>query len=114
MLYVTTLASLDRSLWTAGGQLITDRWFQATLADAYFGFVTFYVWVAYKESGWGKRFLWFCLIMALGNIAMSIYMIKELLFWDTSQGAAGLLLRKRDYHGSDEFNRGRSAVGEGD
>ena len=78
MLAVTTYASLDRSILNVGPELLTDPWFHATLADAYFGFVTFYVWVAYKEVSWVRRVLWFVLIMTLGNIAMSIYVLIQL------------------------------------
>jgi hypothetical protein len=72
MLAVTTYASLDRSVFKVGSDLTSDRWFQATLADAYFGFITFYVWVFYKERGSLFRVIWFVLIMTLGNIAISI------------------------------------------
>ena len=47
--------------------------------DAYFGFLTFYMWVLYKERGIGMRILWFALIMSLGNIAMSLYVLIQLM-----------------------------------
>ncbi len=72
LLAVTTYASLDRSVFDVGPQLTSDPWFHATLADAYFGFLTFYVWVAYQESGLWRKLPWFVLIMTLGNIAMSV------------------------------------------
>jgi hypothetical protein len=50
----------------------------ATLWDAYCGFITFFCWVCYKESSMAPRVLWFILIMALGNIAMSFYMLIQL------------------------------------
>ena len=78
MLTVTIYASLDRSVLNVGSQLTSDPWFQATLADAYFGFLTFYVWVAYKERSRLRKVLWFLLIMALGNIAMAIYVLIQL------------------------------------
>ena len=40
MLTVTTVASLDRGVFDAGAELWPDPWFKATLADAYFGFLT--------------------------------------------------------------------------
>ena len=43
MLSMTIWASMDRAVWNAGDALLSDRWFQATLVDAYLGFVTFYV-----------------------------------------------------------------------
>lgn len=66
MIAVTTRASFDRSIVEAFNQLLPDPWFQATLCDAYCGFVTFYVWVAYRERSPWKRIVWFVLIIALG------------------------------------------------
>lgn len=91
---VTTAASLDRSIVEAGRELIADRWFQATLGDAYFGFITFYVWVAYKETMIGRRVLWFILIMCLGNIAMAIYMLIQLAKLPSGPALNELLLRR--------------------
>ncbi len=93
MLAVTTYASLERAVWAAGSELLSDRWFQATLADAYFGFLTFYVWVAYKEPGLWRRLAWFLLIMLLGNIAMSVYVLIQLARWDAAGGLESLLCR---------------------
>ena len=93
MLSVTTYASLDRSIFKVGRQLTSDPWFHATLTDAYFGFLTFYVWVAYKESGLWRKVVWCVLIMTLGNIAMSIYVLIQLWHWDAERGVEALLLR---------------------
>ena len=95
MIVVTVYASLDRSILNVRSSLTSDRWFHATLADAYFGFITFYVWVAYKEPRTAAKLLWFVLIMALGNIAMSIYMLIQLQRWDPACGVESLLLRYR-------------------
>ena len=97
MLTVTTTASLDRSIFDVGSQLTSDPWFHATLADCYFGFLTCYVWVAYKERAIWRRVVWFVLIMTLGNIAMSIYMLIQLRRWDASRGVESLLLRTDDF-----------------
>ncbi len=93
MLTVTMTASLDRSILKVGKELTSDPWFQATLADAYFGFLTFYCWVAYKERGWASKLTWFVLIMLLGNIAMASYMLWQLLRIGPEFSAARLLLR---------------------
>lgn len=55
-----------------------NPWDVATLYDAYCGFLIFYVWVAYKERATWARPLWFVLVMGLGNVAMSAYVLKEL------------------------------------
>ena len=77
MLAVTGWASLRIPIWKAGPD-IADPWSLATLADAYAGFLTFFVWVAYREARLSAKVAWFVLIMALGNIAMSIYVLREL------------------------------------
>ena len=45
-----------------------NLWTIATLVDAYYGFITFYVWVLWKETRALPRVLWFVAIMALGNM----------------------------------------------
>ena len=92
MLAITTVASLERNILDAGRDLIPNRWFQATLFDAYFGFVTFYVWVAYKERLMWSRILWFALIMCLGNIAMAIYMLIQLAKLPPSAAVSSMLI----------------------
>jgi hypothetical protein len=95
MIGVTALASQDRSVFLAFGELLRDPWGLATLADAYFGFLTFYVWVAYKEAGWLGRGLWFVLIMAFGNIAMALYMLLQLFRVPSGASLETILLRSR-------------------
>jgi hypothetical protein len=56
----------------------THPWFIATLFDAYWGFMTFFVWVCYRQTSWTARIGWFLAIMALGNIAMSSYCLAAL------------------------------------
>ncbi|MGB5659517.1 MAG: DUF1475 family protein [Thermoanaerobaculia bacterium] len=94
MLAVTTIASLDRSVFEAGADLWPDPWFRATLADAYFGFLAIYLWIAYKEGSWGSRVLWFVLLMSLGNIAIAIYFLIQLFRLPDSATIEDLLLRR--------------------
>jgi hypothetical protein len=93
MLAVTTVASLDRGVFEAGADLWDDPWFRATLADAYFGFLVVYLWIAYKEGTWGRRVLWFVLLMTLGNIAIAIYLLIQLFRLPASATPRDLLLR---------------------
>ena len=78
MLIVTTWASLQEDVFTGGAKLFAEPWGIATLADTYFGFLTFYIWVFLKEKSWGPRMLWLILILTLGNIAMAIYALLQL------------------------------------
>ena len=79
MTVLTVRTSLTVSLWDAWSSFGTNPWAVATLYDAYFGFLTFYIWVAYKESSLWSRAVWFLLIMGLGNISMSLYMMIQLM-----------------------------------
>ncbi len=94
MLYATITASLDRNVLVAGKELWLDPWGKATLCDAYFGFTTFFVWVAYKECSWAGKIIWFILIMILGNIAMSIYVLIQLFKLKAGDSLESVLLRK--------------------
>jgi uncharacterized membrane protein YczE len=80
MIVVTSWASLRQPVWEWGGltQRPDNGWTIATLFDAYFGFITFYVWLAYKERRWLPRLGWLVAILLLGNMAMSAYVLLQL------------------------------------
>lgn len=75
---VTLQASLERDVWSAAVALWPDAWFRATLADAYFGFLTVWVWVAYRERTVVSRLAWLVAFLALGNLAMAAYALLAL------------------------------------
>jgi Protein of unknown function (DUF1475) len=93
MLYVTVTAAMERGVFVAGAELWRNAWFRATLADAYCGFVTFYAWVFYRERGAAARAGWLVGILALGNIAMSLYVLLRLVRLPPGAGVERLLLR---------------------
>ena len=93
MLFVTTYASLNCSILNLSPQLTSDPWFRATLVDVYVGFLTFFVWVAYKEPTIWRKVMWFVLIMGLGNMATASYVLIQLWRWDSKQGLESILLR---------------------
>lgn len=72
----------------------THPWFVATLFDAYFGFLWFWAWIAYKETSNAARALWLVLVLGLGNIAMAAYMLLELRRLPAGATAEQLLLRR--------------------
>ena len=86
----------DSAEWVgeSHGDLWTDLWFKATLMDAYFGFITFFVWVAYKELRLWRRMIWFALIMLLGNLAIPAYMLLELYKLQVGDTIETLLTRR--------------------
>ncbi len=92
ILYFTILASFVRNVFD-NGALMSDPWFRATLADAYLAFLTFYVWVAWKEKTLLSRVIWFVLIMCFGNLAMASYVLIQLWKLKPGEPVEHLLLK---------------------
>jgi len=93
MVGMTMIVSLRSNLFEVLPAMLSHPWTVATLWDAYLAFLTFYVWVAYKESRAWTRILWFVLIMGLGNIAISFYMLVQLFRLPKDAPVEALLLR---------------------
>jgi len=93
MTVLTIRTSLAVSLWSAWDSFAANPWAVATLYDAYFGFITFWLWVAYKENTLWARLLWLVLILGLGNIAMSLYVLIQLFRLKPDQPAEALFRR---------------------
>ena len=95
MIVMTAHVQTQKSLLLSPSEFSwqTSPWACATLFDAYFGFVTFFVWVCFRERALWAKALWFILIMALGNIAMSGYVLLQLFRLRTDQPASVILVR---------------------
>jgi hypothetical protein len=94
MVAVTTWASLDSSVIEGTHYLLSNRWGIATFGDTYFGFLTIYLWMAYKEPAPLKRILWFIAVLSLGTIAISVFMLHE-LYLNRGKSFESFLLRKQ-------------------
>jgi hypothetical protein len=96
MIGMTIYVSLHKPLWQAPSEFswAGSPWAVATLFDAYFGFITFFVWVCFKERSLSAKAAWFVLIMALGNIAMSGYVLLQLFKLKSEEPLSNLLFRK--------------------
>jgi len=100
MLWVTSWASLQCPLFGVPRDVFTHPWFIATLFDAYWGFITFFVWVAYKQTSWLARGAWLVAILLLGNIAMAAYCLSELFALPKDGRLADLLTVRREGPGA--------------
>ena len=96
LLAYTSWASTQQPVWEWQGLLTPpdNAWTIATLVDAYYGFVTFYVWVFYKEPRALPRLGWFVAIMLFGNVAMSAYVLLQLARLRADEPAESILLRR--------------------
>lgn len=95
MLCVTTWAGNIVALWDTPREVATHPWFIATLFDTYFAFLTFWLWVAYKERTALARIAWLIAILLLGNIAMAAYMLIRLCKLPADARLETLLLREK-------------------
>lgn len=95
MLAVTSWASTHVALWRIPAEVIGHPWMIATLFDAYWGFLTFYIWMFYKEQSGLKRVSWFVAVLLLGNIAMAVYALIQLFRVPTTASLEEVLLRRR-------------------
>jgi hypothetical protein len=97
MVAMTTHVSLQKSILLSPAEFSwhSSPWACATLFDAYCGFITFFVWVCFKERALALKILWFVLIMALGNIAMSAYVLLQLFRLRPEQPASAILTRRQ-------------------
>jgi hypothetical protein len=96
MLWATTRASLQHSLFAIPSSVTSNGWFVATLFDAYWAFVTFYVWLAWRETRMSVRLMWFLPVMLLGNLAMSAYLLRELFCLPSTGPLSKLFGERRD------------------
>jgi len=94
MVVMTIRTSLQISLWSAIPSFAASPWSMATLFDAYAGFITFFCWLAWRERSLGIKIVWFVLIMALGNIAMSFYVLIQLFGLRADESASALFRQK--------------------
>lgn len=77
MLGLIAWASSRCALFDIPREVFTHPWFVTTLFDAYFAFVAFWVWVAWKETGATARVLWLLVFLLWGNPAIAVYMLVE-------------------------------------
>lgn len=95
MLAVTSWAASQCPLFAVPREVATHPWFIATLFDAYWGFLTFYVWVFFQQTAWHARLVWLIAILLLGNIAMSLYCLAALFRFPLTTPLADVLTARR-------------------
>jgi hypothetical protein len=95
MMAVTIRSSLAASIPAVWDNYAANPWAVATLWDAYCGFTIFYCWVFYKERSTVARVVWFVLIMGLGNIATSAYLLIQLFGLRDGEPVEAILVKRR-------------------
>jgi hypothetical protein len=98
LLGYTMWASTQQAVWDWDGLTLgMDRWWTlATFIDAYYGFITFYVWVWFKERTVLARAGWFVGVMTLGNMAMAAYVLLQLAKLKKGESAGAIFAVRAD------------------
>ncbi|MCC5809160.1 MAG: DUF1475 family protein [Ectothiorhodospiraceae bacterium] len=89
-------ASLDRGVLAALRDLSGDAWIQTTLVDIYISFLTIWLWIAYKERSWVSRLLWLVLVLTLGSVAITTYVLIQLFRVESHARLRDVLLPDRE------------------
>ncbi len=96
MLGVTFWASGQCPLFGVPREVATHPWFIATLFDAYWGFLTFYLWVLWRERSWWARGTWLIAILLLGNLAMASYALEATFRASPQAKVPDWVMQRRD------------------
>ncbi len=94
MIGITSWAGTQVALFAIPREVWMHPWFLATLLDAYWAFLTVYAWIAWKEQAWAARFLWLLAVLALGSIAIAVYILRELFGVNAVDGLGTAITRR--------------------
>ncbi|MBK7750174.1 MAG: DUF1475 domain-containing protein [Candidatus Obscuribacter sp.] len=94
MIAVTAWSGMHENILAIPPVVLNDVWFKATLFDAYFGFMSFFFWICYREKSLALKVFLFFAIVFLGNIAMAIYALVALFRLKPGDGVQKLFARR--------------------
>ena len=94
MIYTVVRTSFESNLFTEWNYLGSIPWMQATLWDFYANIFVLLVWVYYKESNVGIKGLWTVLFICLGSIAVTGYVLLQLLKLKPGDSLEKVLLKR--------------------
>jgi Protein of unknown function (DUF1475) len=95
MAYVVISTSADSNLFNEWSKLAQIPWMTATIKDFYANTVVIFVWIAYKEQTMASRLVWLLLIVGLGSIAVTLYVLIQLFKLQPGDTPERVLLRAR-------------------
>ena len=93
MIYVVVSTSIESNLIAEWSNLGRIPWMAATLKDFYTNTLVIFLWIAYKERSMLARIVWLLLIVGLGSIAVTAYVLLQLFRLKPGDSAEKILLR---------------------
>jgi len=95
MTYVVITTSIQSNLIDEWPKLAQIPWMSATIKDFYANTIVIFAWIAYKEQKIVSRLVWLVLIVGLGSIAVTLYVLIQLFKLKPGDAPERVLLRAR-------------------
>lgn len=95
VIYIVVDTSLQSNLFKEWNYLMSIPWMKATLWDFYANIFVLLLWVYYKESAIAAKGIWTLLFITLGSIAVTGYVILQLLKLKDGEGIEIVLLKNK-------------------
>jgi|SRR5580700_4728609 hypothetical protein len=93
MLCVNAWAFHIMMVWETPRSVVLHPWIIATWFDVSFAFLTFWVWLCWRERSWLASLIWLVAIFGTGNIAISGYIAWVTWRLPSSASMRDVLLR---------------------
>lgn len=90
--------SRQESLFAIPPAVTRDPWFQFTILDFYVNALLLYAWVAYRETSWLGRAVWFFALMLGGSLGTLAYILKASFELPPTAPAYRLLQQPEQVH----------------
>jgi len=93
MIYVVITTQRQSPLFAEWDHLVQIPWMTATLKDFYTNVIAIFCWIAYKEKNFFIKILWLVLLVTLGSIATTLYILIQLFKLKPGDSLDRLFLR---------------------
>ena len=95
MVYTTISTCIASNLFTEWNFLASIPWMKATLIDFYINTVVIFTWIAFRENKWSVRVLYLILLVGLGSMASTLYVLIQLFKLDDNEQVINAFLTKK-------------------
>lgn len=94
--YVVITTSMQSNLFKEWDYLGSIPWMRATLWDFYANVSVIYLWVCYKEKSIVSKIIWLILLVLLGSIASTAFVLIQLFRLKSNEGLKELFTSRNE------------------
>jgi hypothetical protein len=95
MVYTTISTSIASNLFAEWDFLASIPWMKATLIDFYINTAVIFTWIAFRENKWSVRILYLVLLVGLGSMASTVYVLIQLFKLNDNEPVINAFLIKK-------------------